>query len=441
MDSDLNKKQNKKLTIFACFISIVSIGLLIFGFLIVSSDKVVMLQSISNLSNKFSALWENETFLIDKLATSSDIGIRSNIEFISDNNDISLTFDYLENKKDQKSTLDFNLAHNQQLLLNTNISLSDNNLYFYIDNITSHLYFTHLPYFSFLSGLSSNQYDKIMTLFKESIIDYLDNQDIKKESSKISYHDKEKRVHQLTYEITNKTIQEIMTNFIHAIESDKTLLESICSYFNISEEGLIVQFDQFLSLLDYQEIHTEYYYRVYYYGFNQIVLYELEDAEMNAKIQYKIDNQESIHIYQNDTELFSLTITKNKEDYELAGFLTNNGQVSSYTGSISDDKMTILVHYLDKDYQFVISSSNQISEDNYLYQYQIHLFSLDNKKETSLFLLDMDYEYYFGKKTKIDTKNSVDIHHVSEEELASLRENILNHPIFQFFSSFLDETI
>ena len=67
MENNINKKQNTRVMIFASFLSIVSIGLLVLGFFLVSSDKVVLLQSVSNLFNKFNNQNESNSILTDKL--------------------------------------------------------------------------------------------------------------------------------------------------------------------------------------------------------------------------------------------------------------------------------------------------------------------------------------------------------------------------------------
>ena len=79
MDKELSNKQGRKVTIFALFLSLISIGILVLGFLIVSSNKVILLQSISNLYKTFVDKEDMDLSLIDKLATAKKIGIKANI--------------------------------------------------------------------------------------------------------------------------------------------------------------------------------------------------------------------------------------------------------------------------------------------------------------------------------------------------------------------------
>ena len=99
MDQEQNKKQNRKVTLFACLLSFLSIGLLVFGFTLVSSDKVVMLQSISNLSSRFNQALDSDSLLLDKISSSNNVGIRLNMNTNYQDSTSTLLLDYLENKE------------------------------------------------------------------------------------------------------------------------------------------------------------------------------------------------------------------------------------------------------------------------------------------------------------------------------------------------------
>ena len=180
MEKEFNNKQNRKLTVFACILSVVSIGLLVFGFIAVSSNKVILLQSISNLFNKLDYIDEDSKVLTDKIISSSDVGIRSNIKVSSSIINGNLSIDYLENKKDKKSELDLDFSVSGQKLIGANLNFSDDNLYMFVDDITPNYYYTTQEFISLTSGLNSSDSDKLVDLLKEAVTDYIDNNDIAK---------------------------------------------------------------------------------------------------------------------------------------------------------------------------------------------------------------------------------------------------------------------
>lgn len=432
MDLEVNKKQNRKVTIFAIVLSVISIGLLVAGFLLVSSEKVVLLQSLSNLSGKVEKLLDNNT-LYDKIATSDNIGIKANINLTSDYANAGLQFNYLENKKDKKSKLDLDISMSDQDLLGLEGVLANDNLYLYVDNITSKYYYTALEYTSVLSSLKANDYDKLISLIKETFTDYINDKDIEKEKVEITYKGKTKKVNKLTYAVTNKAIADMITNFVDSLKKDKALLESISSYTKQTTEELIEQLDNFVSTLTYDEVEVGCYYNVYYYGFNKIVKYELTDASKNVVVDYKVEDKETINFYQDGTSIMSLEVTKNKGQFDFKGFIKNveDGIEMPFNGNLKDDTLTININSDGANVRLSITSTNS----GYSYKNKLALSVVSEGQEVNLGTLDIDYEYYFDEKVNADLSNSVSVEEMTEADLTVIQNNLMNHPIYQLFMS------
>ena len=178
MDKEVVKKQNHKVTLFALFLSLVSIGVLVFGFLLVSSNKVILLQSVSNIYNKIDIFQKNDMNLLNKVAASKNNGINSNIVLKRDNTDIlKIDFNYLENSDDNQTRLDLVINLLEDELVNSNIVLKDNKFYFFIKNITENYYYTDLSYQSIFKTLSSSDYSKILEYIKDAIDETIKNDD------------------------------------------------------------------------------------------------------------------------------------------------------------------------------------------------------------------------------------------------------------------------
>ena len=128
----MEKASNKRVTIFAIILSLVAVGVLVFGFLVVSSNKVVMLQSISNLYSKFTEIDDDEAALLDKLSQNDNIGLRGNFNITSGKNKYTINCDYLENKKDSKSNFTVSAKNKKKEILNGNILFQDDNAYLFL---------------------------------------------------------------------------------------------------------------------------------------------------------------------------------------------------------------------------------------------------------------------------------------------------------------------
>lgn len=437
MDQEQNKKQNRKVTLFACLLSFLSIGLLVFGFTLVSSDKVVMLQSISNLSSRFNQALDSDSLLLDKISSSNNVGIRLNMNTNYQDSTSTLLLDYLENKEDKKSRLDFTFSKENEKILDLDMSLYQKNLYFFIENITPSYYYTAFNYYSLLSSLSSSDSDKLLSLLKESVTDYIDNDSITSQKVNITYHGKSKKVNKLTYQITNKTVYDILASFIHSVQTDTSLYNNVSSYLKLSKEELDEKCNQLLTQIGKDNKTVLYNYRVYYYGFNQIVSYELEDVINKVVLKYQKDDKDILEVKKEDTVVLSINISKNKNQYDFEGFI-NSDKKYDFTGNIKNNTITVFYYDNEDSYQFSLNLKENIKDNSFSYYYDINVLL---NKET-VFTSKINFTYYFNKKIEdINYTNSTSISDITEEDFNTILEQLKNHPLYDLISSFTDKSL
>lgn len=437
MDQEQNKKQNRKVTLFACLLSFLSIGLLVFGFTLVSSDKVVMLQSISNLSSRFNQALDSDSLLLDKISSSNNVGIRLNMNTNYQDSTSTFLLDYLENKEDKKSRLDFTVSKENEKILDLDMSLYQKNLYFFIENITPSYYYTAFNYYSLLSSLSSSDSDKLLSLLKESVTDYIDNDSITSQKVNITYHGKSKKVNKLTYQITNKTVYDILASFIHSVQTDTSLYNNVSSYLKLSKEELDEKCNQLLTQIGKDNKTALYNYRVYYYGFNQIVSYELEDVTNKVVLKYQKDDKDILEVKKEDTVVLSINISKNKNQYDFEGFI-NSDKKYDFTGNIKNNTITVFYHDNEDSYQFSLTLKKDIKDNSFSYDYDINVLL---NKET-VFTSKINFTYYFNKKIEdINYTNSISISDITEEDFNTILEQLKNHPLYDLISSFTDKSL
>lgn len=438
VEQELNKKQNRKLTVFACMLSVISIGLLIFGFMAVSSSKVVMLQSLSNLSGKLDPFLEENRVLLDKIASSKDVGYNTNVnvnEMILPDTSFGLSINYLENKDDQKSRFNLSLSSNNEEILGGKLALANQKAYGFINNITPRYYSTSFDYSSFLSSLSSKDSEKVWSLFKDTINDYIENDDINKEKVVINYDGKDKKVTKLSYSITSNDIKTVINNFFDNLKKEKNLFNNIASVINISEEDLKLGIDTFLESIDGSD--EAIIYNVYYYGFNKIVQYELESSNHTIMIQYKTGKKDTFKLISNNVTFLSLEVTKNNKQYDFNGYVYGNDTKLPFSGSLIDDKMNIVFNTDSGDLKFDITKMSD--NNNYKYTMNIKLTVSTEGVSVELGTLEVKSEYYFDQKVDVSLNDSVDINEISEEDYNTICNNFLNHPLYSIIESFIDK--
>lgn len=429
MEREFNNKQNRKLTVFACILSVVSIGLLVFGFIAVSSNKVILLQSISNLFNKLDYIDEDSKVLTDKIISSSDVGVRSNIKVSSGVMNGNLSIDYLENKKDKKSELDLDVSINEQKILGANLNLSNDNLYLFVDDITTKYYYITQEFVSLTSGLNSSDTDEMVALLKEAVTDYIDNNDIAKKKETVTYNGQDKKVNKLTYKVTNKTVKEIVNNFLDSIKNNKDLFNKLASSSNMSKDELTTLFDEYREKLNYENEELLFNYHVYYYGFNKIIRYELEDPEDNMIVQYKVEDKESISLLENNEAILYLEFVEAKKGYTYSGYIISEEVRTNFSGSLTENNLTLIVDNNDSEIKLVIDSTDNQKENTS--KFDIKIYNIIDKQEELVLEINADVTYYFGEKIDTNLENSVDINEMTEEDMTTIYTNLLNHPLYQ----------
>lgn len=439
MDDMINKKQNRKVTVFAIILSIISIGLLVGGFVLVSSDKVVMLQSLSNLANKVEKAFEDDE-LSNKLSKFKDIGVKANIELVSNNINGKVNIDYLENKNDKKSKMDLDLFVNNQELVNLETVFADDKVYLYADDITPKYYYTAFEYVNVLSSFNNKDYNKLFNLVKDAVTDSINDEKIKKEKVKIDYNGKSKNVNKLSYAITNEDIKNMLVKFTKSLKKEKKLLEKFAELANVSYEEIITSLDSMTSTLVFEEVETVLYYNVYYYGFNKIVRYELADVNNNPVIEYKVEDKEKISLYSEKEEVLKLEISKNKDKFNFTGLIKNieDGAEVSFSGNVSQNDFIIIVDAEGLSIKLVVNSNQESKGNNYIYKNSFVLSAISQDQEVELGKLNVDLEYYFDEKVKVDLSNSGDISNISQDDLSVLQQNLMNHPLYNFIVGYTE---
>lgn len=427
---EMNKKdQGKKVTIFAFILSIVSIGILVFGFTLISSEKVVVLQSISNLYNKVSKLSNDDYELLDKIATSEDIGIKQSITFKQEDQSMGFKYNYLENQGDKKSQLDLSFLQNGKELLSGNLALSNNKIYAFLKDITPNYYFTKSEYASFIKSITGKDYDRIASIVKEAISDAVDKKDIEKEKVTIKYNGKDKKVTKLTYKVTTKELEEIITKFVKDLKGDKKLCSSIATVLNTTTNELTTTLDTLTKSLENAEEQELFSYSTYYYGFNKIVEYDIEFASTQTLLQYKVEKTSTITLKQNGIELLTLEVEKDNNNYSFTLTLNDLSNLKKYklTGTYKNNELIMKTKIEGSEYKLSIKFDTKSTDKSYSSNTKIALL-IDDKE---MFSVENDLEFYFGTKVDLALDKSVDANNITEDQLIEMMENLRKHPLFK----------
>ena len=431
-------KLNHKVTIFAILLSLVSIGILVFGFVLVSSDKVVMLQSISNLYNKVNENIEDDYTLMDKIATSTNIGIKGDMTVKKDNNEYDIAYNYLENSNAKKSNLALKATTLEETLIDTNFILEKDKLLLFIDQVTSEYYYKNFNYKFFVRGLTGETYEKLVSFLKDAVSDSIDNKDIKKEKVTISLDGKDKKVNKLTYTFDNKKLDRVLKKFFTSIKNDKKVLSDISNFFRLSKKTMKKNLDKYRKDL-VKEDREIFSYSTFYYGFNRIVCYDLYLNSKDLLISYKTEKSNStFKIVKENSEVFSFNSVKDNNTYRFSGIIKNTkldytfelfdidldeDLDMSFTGTYTKGHLELKT---DK-YQLIIDRGND-SNDSFKFNTAIKLLDKDNKEIISI---NDNSEFYFDTEVESYTGDIRNIMELEDKEKEEINNNYEKNGLYQ----------
>ena len=467
MDIDRKPKINRRITIFAILLSLISIGILVFGFIIVSSDKVVMLQSISNLYNKANGILEDDFVLIDKISSSKNIEIKTKNTINLGEKKFKINANYIENSDNKKNSLDldivYDLEENQEKEVENDLEkdknysikllLDNNKLFSSIDKENNNFYSFDFKYFNALRSLSSNDYDSVLSLIKEAFDDSITNKDIRKEKVTITYNGKDKKVNKLTYVINTSELKEIAGKFIDSIRKDKSLFNNICDVLNINKKDFNKYLDDYLSNLDKVGNKDFYSYSTYYYGFNKIVKYELYSYDKDLSLTYKTEKDDSVISLDNrDNNIFNIVIKKNKNGkYKFSGKFVDrktvvreengydfsNSKYYNVTGTYKDGDLKLNINNDEIKYEIISKNIPNTIDAIFKYSLQVNIYNVIPDAEDEVVLkLKSDIEISFDKKVDLEIKDSIDYNSLPEEEQKLLLDDMINPDLEELLKIF-----
>ena len=441
MDSKDSKKQNHKVTIFAILLSLISIGVLVFGFTILSSDKVIMLQSISNIYNKVNTNFDKDTSILDMIANNNDVGVKITTSIKEEDNNYIINANYLENNKDKNSLLNLDVELNEEKAFNGSLLLNNSKFYFNMLDITEDYYYDKLDYVRLIRSLSSDDCEKLLSILKNAINSSISNDDIKKEKAVITYNGKDKKVNKLTYDINKKEMKEILTEFISSLKNDKKLFKNVAKVLNIKEKELNKKLAGYVLKVANMDEKNIFSYSTYYYGFNKIVQYDLNIYEKNIFISYKEEkNKTTLLVNKDDKNM--LTLVENtdntfKGNLDLTDFETDKFDITEYkknyefVGSKTDDSLKMTIN---DNADVSIKRSNDAK--SYKYNVDIKKYEVVEDKKVEKSRIKSNIEFYFNEKIELDDielDTAKKYSELTEEEKKVFLEKLENNKIYGLY--------
>lgn len=450
LSSQIKPKKPKKsnMLIFAIVLSVVSVGLLVGGFVILTSPKTIMLQSISSWSSSFKDVLvkSNDSPLMKKIATNDKRGLSGKMDIEInpslglDIDSISLDFSYNDDKKAKESNIALIASLGEQELVNLTSVLANNNIYINIKDIFDKYYYMEQEYISLIETSGTEIEEKLIDIVFNSFENNFSKEDIKKSKETITLGEKSKDVTKISYDVTSKNLGKVVLEILENVKKDTEIVEFFAELSEMDKKEIIDGIDEMIDDIK-EDTEDEYLftYNVYYYGLNNIVMEEIGDDEVVIQY-YHYDNTKEFKVVEVDskTNLLVVKVEGKEGKYDISGFLVTYAFSGSYSKNANKASLDLTVELEDKQ-KFTINMTGEDRENK---------DSFENKGEISLSVtsngvsvddvitIATDLSYTFGKK--VDTtgiENATAIDEMTEDEMNAIMLKLEQHPLYSLLES------
>ncbi len=449
---DLTRKKgdnrNRNMAIFAVILSVLSIGLLAIGFSVLSSPKTIVLQSVSNWGSLLkSGFKSNDTSITKKIMEHHQIQLEESLSLEIDPilnlgfEKANFKIDYRDDRQLKKSKIDFGMFLDQNEL-NLDAFIASDKFTFKIKDVLEKYYYFDFSYVSFFKDVETIDSKRMIDIIIDSLKDGIEEKDLKKSKATILLGDDAKKTNKISYEVTSKKLVQMVIDILEKIKKDKELILSISDFYDQEELLILVQIDQMIQLLEAeknQKSETLFYYNVYYYGFNNIVMEEfsLDDTALQYYHYGEVHEIKLVDV-KSKTNYFTMKMKKEKESVAISGFILTY----EYHGVFEkNDRSTLLKMDFDFGEKGVIhlEFTESIKEENDIYQSQFDMTAYGNLVDIDLgngVKISSNLQYTFDQEVDIpEIDDAINVNEMTEEEQFQFFDSLHNHP---FLSPIID---
>lgn len=440
------KSKNRNMAIFAVILSVVSIGLLVGGFFALSSPMTIALQSISNWSSLLKKGLENDNSqLMENFSSRNQVQMDTRLLF-EVNPMLSLGFEEFELKftcaDDRKN--DRSKVNLQMLLGENGIGLdgilADHKLYLKIQDVLEQYHYLDMDFSSFFQPTDNVSYEKLIDIVFDNIKKNVDSGSFKKSKETISLGDRTKKTTKISYKVTTKKFAHVLIDILEDIKNDKDLMTMLEKTYAEGEESFSSQIElaiQELKTLEKQKDQPLFYYNIYYYGFNNIVMEEFADDDVAIQFyHYDRVNEFKVTDIASKMNYFTLKIEDKKDEKAISGFILTYPYQGTYTKKGTESSLKIELNLYGQSFIAELVHKEKDEKDSFESQDQ---FTLDMKADGTILediiKITTNVQYVFDQKVDVSgIEEAKPFEEMSVDDQAALLDAIESHP---FISSII----
>lgn len=430
----IKKENNTKTLIAMISIIVIFLGLLFVTFSYFNSPKKKMIDGINKL---FSTLTEKESNnKINDILKNNIVGLAGETTInLSGNlvNDTLKLFDntvvkynYIEDKKNNQASLDFDSSINNEKLINMYGLIKDNKLYFNLKNLINKYYYTEYYFNSLLVTQNTEDTEYVIDILKDTLVGSLDNDDFSKSKTTIKIDGEDKKVEKISFKFTDKFIFDVVSEFSKKIKEDDKALKILVKYTNLTEEEIIETLN--VAIDSSKEVTTssqDFTFNMYVKDYVNTVKYELViDTTEIAYYDYKDTKEFSVS--ESGMKYLNIEVKNNKD---ISGTLA---MMIPFKGTYEDGKLDLTLTYLTMECNLVVSTNEEYKTDSVETNSKIGLKVTESDEE--YLNLVIDSKNTISKPDKINELNiqsSISVDEITESDQTTIMNKLSEMTIFK----------
>jgi hypothetical protein len=425
-------KKKKKGGIVALVILILLVAAGYIGYKLITSPKFIAVSSINTLTKSFNDTFNGTTtqnlskFLYnnDKIKATEKLTVDIDPKMGLTTNTYTLSGTYVENVSSKTSSIDAQLTGGTTSILNGNVILNSDKLYFTIKNTLSKYYYQDQEYVSVFNKIDTNNLDVFRKLLIQSLESNIKDEDFTVTNEQLTLS-ASTNVKKYSLALTTDKVATIMTDYFNRIQKDGDAMNILMTTNSMTKDEVSQKLSDIVK--DFQTNNDfKSTLNMYVKGLNEVVLVEYGD-DTDTVQYYKYDSTQEIRSIDSKTKktLFSVKLVLSNNVYNVTVSYDDKDYI---TGTIGKDGTFDLTYDMGNDSKVELKGSYALKEvtenADYMASFDITaILSSTYDGETTSYTFGIKNETEFTAGDKIDTsviKDATSFDEMTEEDQKAL---------------------
>lgn len=425
-------KKKKKGGIVALVILILLAAAGYIGYKLITSPKFIAVSSINTLTKSFNDTFNGTTtqnlskFLYnnDKIKATEKLTVDIDPKMGLTTNTYTLSGTYVENVSSKTSSIDAQLTGGTTSILNGNVILNSDKLYFTIKNTLSKYYYQDQEYVSVFNKIDTNNLDVFRKLLIQSLESNIKDEDFTVTNEQLTLS-ASTNVKKYSLALTTDKVATIMTDYFNRIQKDGDAMNILMTTNSMTKDEVSQKLSDIVK--DFQTNNDfKSTLNMYVKGLNEVVLVEYGD-DTDTVQYYKYDSTQEIRSIDSKTKktLFSVKWVLSNNVYNVTVSYDDKDYI---TGTIGKDGTFDLTYDMGNDSKVELKGSYALKEvtenADYMASFDITaILSSTYDGETTSYTFGIKNETEFTAGDTIDTsviKDATSFDEMTEEDQKAL---------------------